>query len=152
MWCYGGHHCGDDFPQKFPQPLEDEAEVLTEAHTTTIRYLCSSAIYTSSTADIFLNGVGQAPWLPFVLAGLSIAGIFAGIMLRIRSFLFLGASFLLLALLTVIWYAAVDLHQTWLWYVSGIITGILIIAMFALFEKKRKELLGLVERLKNWEG
>ena len=73
-------------------------------------------------------------------------------MLRVRSFLFLGASFLLLALLTVIWYAAVDLHQTWLWYVSGIITGILIIAMFALFEKKRKELLGLVEQLKRWDG
>jgi hypothetical protein len=125
---------------------------LTEANITTIRYLCSATIYTSSTADIFLNGVGQAPWLPFVLAGFSIAGIFAGIMLQVRSFLFLGASFLLLALMTVIWYAAVDLQQTWLWYVSGIVTGILIIAMFALFEKKRKELLGLVEELKHWEG
>ncbi len=125
---------------------------LTEAHLTTIRYLCSATIYTSSTADIFLNGVGQAPWLPFVLAGFSIAGMFAGIILRVRSFLFLGASFLLLALMTVIWYAAVDLHQTWLWYVSGIIAGIVILAMFALFEKKRKELLGLVEQLKHWEG
>jgi hypothetical protein len=54
--------------------------------------------------------------------------------------------------MTVIWYAAVDLQQTWLWYVSGIIAGVVIIAMFALFEKKRQELLGLVEQLRNWKG
>ena len=66
-------------------------------------------IYVSSTADIFINGVAEAPWLPLVLAGLSIAGIFAGILLRVRAFLYLGTSFLVLALLTIIWYAAVDL-------------------------------------------
>ena len=81
-----------------------------------------------------------------------LVGILAGIVLRVRSFLFLGVSFLTLALFTVIWHAAVDLHQTWLWYVSGIVMGILIIAVFALFEKKRTEMLEIVERLKNWEG
>ena len=36
---------------------------------TGIRYLTSMTIYVSSTADIFLNGVAEAPWLPLVLAG-----------------------------------------------------------------------------------
>ena len=82
---------------------------LDESQMTSIRYLTSAVIYTSSTADIFVNGVAEAPWLPFVLAGLSLAGIFAGIMLRVRAFLFLGLAFLGIALFTVIWHAAVDL-------------------------------------------
>jgi hypothetical protein len=124
---------------------------LDEARMTSIRYLTSAVIYTSSTADIFINGVAQAPWLPYVLAGLSIAGIFAGIMLRVRAFLFLGLAFLGIALFTVIWHAAVDLRQTWLWYVSGIVAGIVIIAVFALFERKRNEVLRVVDQLKTWD-
>jgi hypothetical protein len=96
--------------------------------------------------------VAQAPWLPFVLAGISLAGIFAGILLRVRAFLFLGISFLTLALATVIWHAAVDLEQTWLWFVTGIVAGVLIIALFAVFEKKRHEVLQLVENLKQWDA
>jgi hypothetical protein len=125
---------------------------LDDARMTTIRYLCATTIYASSTADIFLNGVAEAPWLPFVLAGLSIAGIAAGIALRVRAFLFLGTSFLGLALMTVIWFAAVDLEQTWLWFVAGVGVGIAIYAVFAIFEKKRHEVLALVERLKTWEA
>ena len=106
----------------------------------------------SSTADVFLQGVAHAPWLPFILAGLSIVGIFAGILLRVRAFLFLGTSFLMLALTTVIWHAAVDLAQTWLWFVSGIVAGALIIALFAVFEKKRQEVLQLIEHVKEWEA
>ena len=108
-------------------------------------------IYTSSTADIFINGVAEAPWLPVLLGGISIAGIFAGILLRVRAFLYLGTSFLVVALLTIIRYAAVELQHTWIWWVSGIVTGILIIAIFALFEKKRDEVLLMVEELKQWE-
>ena len=40
-------------------------------------------------------------------------GILAGVLLRVRAFLFLGIGFLGLALLSIIWYAAVDLEQTW---------------------------------------
>ena len=119
---------------------------------TTVRYLTSSVIYTSSTADIFIHGVADAPWLPMILAGFSLLGIFAGILFRVRAFLFLGLTFLVVSLLTVIWHAAVVLQQTWLWYVTGIIVGVLIIALFAVFERKRQEVLGLVERLKSWEA
>jgi len=124
---------------------------LSSQQTTSIRYLSTIVIYVSSTADIFLNGVANAPWLPGVLAGISIAGIFAGIILRVRAFLFLGVSFLFIAILTVIWYAAVELEHTWIWWVTGIITGILIIALFGLFEKKRDDVLKLVEGVKRWD-
>jgi len=124
---------------------------LTEAQMTAVRYGTSIMIYVSSTADVFLVGVAEAPWLPLVLAGLSLLGILAGIWLRVRAFLFLGIAFLTLALLTIIWHAAVNLEQTWLWSVTGIVAGVLIIALFAVFEKKRQEVLNLLEQLQGWE-
>ena len=123
----------------------------SEAQMTGIRYLCLITIYVSSTADIFVNGVASSPWLPLVLAGLSVAGVFAGMIFRIRAFLLLGSIFLLLAIATMIKYASVNFGWTWLWYVAGIITGALIIATFAVFEKKRAEVLRLVDELKDWQ-
>ncbi|MBX9791410.1 MAG: hypothetical protein K2Y37_21015 [Pirellulales bacterium] len=125
---------------------------LSESQMTTVRYLTSMTIYISSTADIFLNGVAQAPWLPLVLGALALVGIFAGILMRVRAFLFLGTSFLVLAITTVIWHAAVDLDQTWIWYASGIVVGIAIIVLFAVFEKRRQDVIHLVEKLKSWEA
>jgi hypothetical protein len=124
---------------------------LSPSQQVNLRFLASTVIYTSSTADVFLNGVAQNPWLPGVLALLSLTGIAAGMMLRVRAFLFLGTAFLGLSLLTVIWYAAVDLHQTWIWFVSGILAGVTIIGMFGLFERKRHELLEMAGRLKSWD-
>jgi hypothetical protein len=115
------------------------------------RYASLAAVYVSSTADIFLAGVGHSPWLPLVLAGLSVAGVMAGLSLRVRPFLFLGTGFLTLAIVAMIWNAAVNLHWTWLWYVAGIVLGLMILTLFALFEKKREEMLALVEGLRGWE-
>ena len=123
----------------------------SEAQMTGIRYFCLITIYVSSTADIFINGIAQSPWLPLVLAGLSIAGVFCGIIFRIRAFLLLGSIFLLLSVATMINYASVNLHWTWLWYVAGIVTGAMIIATFAVFEKKRAEVLRVVDELKDWK-
>jgi hypothetical protein len=81
-----------------------------------------------------------------------VIGVLAGLALRIRAFLFLGTAFLLLSLLAIIWTASVNLNWAWLWYVAGIAFGALIISAFALFEKKRREMLELVERLKQWQA
>jgi len=116
-----------------------------------IRYLTLVTIYASSTADIFINGVARSPWLPMILAALSLAGVFTGIMLRIRALLLLGSVFLLLAVTTMIYYASFNFGWTWLWYVAGIVTGAMIIFTFALFEKKRDEMLRVVEGLKEWQ-
>jgi len=73
-------------------------------------------------------------------------------LLRVRAFLYLGTAFLLVAIFTMIWYAAVELERTWIWWVAGIVTGILIITLFGLFEKKRNDLLKLVDHLKKWDA
>jgi hypothetical protein len=125
---------------------------LSQQQMTSIRYFSAIVIYAASTADIFLNGVANAPWLPGVLAGLSIAGVFAGIMLRVRAFLFLGTTFLMVSLMTIIWHAAVELHYTYLWYVSGIVAGLLILVLFGLFEKRRDDVLRVVENLQKWDA
>jgi hypothetical protein len=124
---------------------------LTPDRLRTIRYACLVLIYVSSTADVFLNGVDRAPWLPLVLAALSVGGALLGVLLRIRAFLFLGMSFLLLSVVTMIYFASSQYHWTWIWYVAGILLGTFIIAMFALFEKKREQMLALLEGLKRWE-
>jgi len=118
----------------------------------TSHYACLTLIYLSSTADMFLNGVRQCPYLVYILGAISIAGVMAGIIFRIRSFLFLGTAFLVLTLITIIWHASVDLHQTWLIWVSGIALGVSIILLFALFEKKRGEVHAVIDGLREWQG
>jgi hypothetical protein len=127
-------------------------ERLTKDQMTLIRYTTLMMIYVSSTSDIFINGVSESPWLTVVLTLLSVIGVFTGLTLRIRAFLFLGTAFLLLSLTTIILTASVNLHSAWPLYVAGIILGALIISAFALFEKKRREMLELVGRLKQWQA
>ena len=110
---------------------------LNEDQLTAVRYLSLATIYSSSTADIFINGVANSPWLPLILGSFSIAGIFAGIVFRVRGMTLLGAVFLLLSIVTMIYYASENFGWTWLWYVFGILTGATIILTFAVFEKKR---------------
>ncbi|HET6979772.1 MAG TPA: hypothetical protein VFI24_25800, partial [Pyrinomonadaceae bacterium] len=114
-------------------------EKLTEDQMASVRYLSLVTIYVSSTADIFINGVANSPWLPLILGSFALAGVFAGIMFRIRGLLFLGSIFLLLSIVTMIWYASANFGWTWLWYVFGIMTGATIIFMFAVFEKNRPQ-------------
>jgi hypothetical protein len=38
-----------------------------------------------------------------------------------------------------IWHAAVNLEQTWVWYASGIVLGVAILGLFAVFEKWKKK-------------
>ncbi len=127
-------------------------ERLTAAQMTNLRYITLSVIYVSSTAEIFVRGVAQSPWQPLVLMLLSAAGVLAGMLLRVRAFLYLGSSFLLISIVAMIWHASANLGWTWLWYVTGIVVGLAIILLFAMFEKKRSELLRLVEGLRTWEA
>jgi hypothetical protein len=125
---------------------------LDEQQRAALHYVCLLVVYLSSAADVFLVGVAQAPWLPLVLAGLSLLGILAGFIARVRSFLLLGTGFLCLSLLTMIWHATSNLGWTWLWYVTGIILGVGIIAIFALLEKKRSEMNAWIEEVRSWAG
>jgi hypothetical protein len=125
---------------------------LTHQQLTAIRYASALVLYASSTADIILHGMGGDIRFPILLGALAIAGAMVGIWLRVRSFLYLGTAFLAVAIVAVIKHAAVDREQTWILWVVGIITGVAIIAVFGLFEKKRDEILLTIDRLKAWEA
>jgi Na+/H+-translocating membrane pyrophosphatase len=115
-----------------------------------VRYLALSVIYVSSTADMYIAHLQD--WrLALVLMLLCVAGVLLGIMLQVRSFLYLGVVFLVVDLASMLWYAAVDRGNTWVWYVSGIVLGAAIIALFAVFEKRRNDVLAAVQRLKAWQ-
>jgi hypothetical protein len=101
--------------------------------------------------DMVRHGVYIDWRLPVVLMLLSTAGAIAGAMLRIRSFMILGITFLVIDIVTMIWYAAEDLEQTWVWSASGIVLGVAIITFFVIFEKRRHDLLAAMQRFKEWE-
>jgi fructose-specific phosphotransferase system IIC component len=163
LWYFLSRHEGLDFtkhPQLWLIPPALCAlvagylnrERLTKEQSAALRYASAIVIYVSSTADIFINGVAEAPWLPAVLAGLSILGAMAGILLRVRAFLYLGVSFLVVALMTIIWHAAIEEQRTWILWVAGIITGALILAVLGLFEKRRDDVMRVVDELKHWHA
>jgi hypothetical protein len=124
---------------------------MSESHLATVRYISLLMIYVSSSADLFIHGVGNSLWLPLILGGLSVAGVLVGIALRVRSFLFLGSAFLLLDLLAIIWHASENLGWTWIWYVAGIGLGVAIISIFAVFERQREAILKVIENLRKWD-
>jgi hypothetical protein len=104
-----------------------------------LRYLGISMIYIASASDMFIAGVGKSYWFPIILALLCVMGVLLGIMLRVRAFLYLGVGFLLIDIFAMIWHAAVNLEQTWVWYASGIVLGVAILTLFAIFEKRKKK-------------
>ena len=77
-------------------------------------------------------------------------GVLAGILFRVRSYLYLGAGFLGLVVVSMIWHAAVGRGQTWVWWASGVVLGVAILVLFAVFEKRRPTALATLEGLRAW--
>ena len=128
---------------------------LSEAQRTGLRYLALSIIYGSSTADMIIAGFGDSTtlqlFMPLVLMLLSVLGVLTGIFLRIRSFVYLGTAFLLVVIVRMVSYAAHDLGQTWVWYAFCVALGLAIIALFAVFEKRREDLQAARRRFEKWD-
>jgi hypothetical protein len=116
---------------------------------TTLRYAALTIIYLASTAETFLAGLGQDGVRPLILIGLSVLGVFVGMLLRVRAFLFLGSGFVGLGVFALVWHAAAS--KAWVWYVAGIALGVVIFVLFAVFEKRRAEVLHLLEKLREWD-
>jgi hypothetical protein len=125
-------------------------ERLSAQQSATLRYLGLIVIYVSSSADMFITGVGESALYPVILAVLSVAGILTGMLMRIRAFLLLGFSFLMLVLMSIIWYAGVDRGQTWILWSAGIALGMAILVLFGIFEKRRNDVLQVIENMKRW--
>jgi hypothetical protein len=124
---------------------------LSEPQSAAVRYLALLILYVSSTADMFIAGLGNSVVWPLVLALLSIAGVLAGILLRVRAFMYLGVTFLFVVIFSMIWHAAVGQGQMWLWWVSGIVLGAAIITLFAIFEQRRNDVLRVIEEIRKWD-
>ncbi|MFL5330067.1 MAG: hypothetical protein ACJ8C4_14275 [Gemmataceae bacterium] len=118
---------------------------------TAMRYVAALLIYVSSSADMFISGLGNSVILPIVLVVLAIVGVLAGILMRVRGLLFMGVAFLALDVFAQIWHAAYDRQQTWVWWASGIFLGATILALFAVFEKRRNDVLRLVAEIRSWD-
>jgi hypothetical protein len=114
-----------------------------------LRYLALTVIYLASTAEMFLTGLDADVTRPLLLVALSLVGVFAGMALRVRAFLFLGSGFAGLGVFGLVRHAAVA--RAWVWYVAGIVLGTAIIVLFAVFERRREEVLRLLGRLREWE-
>jgi hypothetical protein len=124
---------------------------LTRQQLFALRWAALTVLYLASASEMFLAGLGpdQPMWRPLVLLGLSLVGVFAGMLLRVRAFLFLGTAFVALGVFALIWHAATT--KSWVWQVAGIVLGLLIIVLFAIFEKRRNDVLHLLEKLREWE-
>jgi hypothetical protein len=116
-----------------------------------LRYFVITTIYVSSTGEMFQHGIGTTLWLPMVLAGLSVLGVLAGIVLRVRAFLYLGTAFLLLSIVSMVWHASRSIGHVWPWWVFLFALGVGLLTLFGIFEKKRPEVLALVGSLREWE-
>ncbi len=124
---------------------------LTQTQRAAARYSSLLVIYVASTGEMFMQGLEDKLWPPMVLGGLSVIGVLAGMLLRVRAFIYLGATFLLLSMLTMVWHAAHFARHSWPWWAFGFVTGILLMAMFIIFEMKRQQVRGMLETFRKWE-
>jgi hypothetical protein len=124
---------------------------LAPAALAAIRYAATLVIYLSSTSEMFLVGIGNSLWPPVIVALLGMAGVLAGMLLQIRPFLYMGAGFVLLALMSMVAHAARAIDHVWPWWAFGIGVGIAILVLFGIFEKKREEITKLIARLRQWD-
>jgi hypothetical protein len=107
-------------------------------------------VYLSSTADVFLTGLGRGVELPIALAVLAVAGVLLGTPLRVRAFLFLGVTSLSLDAFAHARHAAVGRAQTWVWWASGLVVGAAILTLFALFAERRNDVLKVLDVPRRW--
>ena len=127
-------------------------KTLTNSQQATLRYICVAIIYVSSTSEIFISGIGEQLWPPMVLATLAVIGIMSGIMLQVKSFLYFGSLFLLMAMITMVSLAHQRLDHVWPWWAFGIGLGVAILVMFGLFEKRKNDMKAIAEGLREWDA
>ena len=126
---------------------------LNEAQRTALRYFALSIVYVSSTAECWRE---TDHWvLPLVTILLSVLGVLAGVLLRVRSFLYLGAAFLTVVIGRMIYYAAFQQGpepRWWIIWACCIALGAAIIALFAVYEKRGQEIRDAMKRFGQWEA
>ena len=115
-----------------------------------VRYGSTLVIYISSTADILVQQIGTNLWGPIILIGLALSGMGLGVLLRIRPFLYLGATFVFLGVTSMVWHAHLAFESVWPWWVFGISTGLALLAGLMAIEKNRTQLRRYAAALESW--
>jgi hypothetical protein len=119
---------------------------------TAVRYLGILVAYFSSTSEVFFRSFAGNLWPPIVLLFLALCGVIAGMVLRIRAFLFCGLVFVAVALFGMVWHAAEAIDQNWPWFAFGITAGVGLIVLRGYFEKNRARILQYLGELKQWDN
>jgi len=114
-----------------------------------VRYVGLLLIYMSSTIEMLKDRL-ENPLYAIALAIVAVVGMLLGILFRVRAFLLAGFMALLIVIFAQIWNAAVVHSATWVWWASGIVLGVIILVMFALFEKHRNEVAKMLDNMKRW--
>ena len=125
-------------------------ETMDDATVAFIRYAAMLTIYLSSTADMLIQQIGVSLMGPIMLVLLSLLGMVAGVILRVRAFLFLGAAFVLLGTVSMVWHANQSLGS-WVWWGFGITTGVLLLVGLTLLEKYKNQLRNYSDRIASWD-
>lgn len=116
-----------------------------------IRYGATLLIYVSSTADMLIQEIGSTLWGPIILILLALAGMLAGVVLRVQPFLYLGAAFVFLGVTSMVWHAHAAWGAVWLWWVFGITTGLFLLAGLMALERYKTQLRRYATELASWE-
>ena len=117
-----------------------------------IRYGATLLIYISSSADMLLQQIGTTLSGPIILILLALAGMLLGVILRIRPFLYLGATFVFLGVTSMVWHANRAFESTWPWWVFGISMGLVLLAGLMMLEKFKPQLQAHAKKLSTWES
>lgn len=117
-----------------------------------LRYGATLVIYISSTADMLFQQVGNNLWGPIILVLLALAGVGAGVLLRIRPFLYLGTIFVFIGVTSMVWHAQRSIDQVWPWWAFGITTGVALLAGLMSIEKNKGKLKAISAKLAAWES
>ncbi|QEG42719.1 hypothetical protein [Roseimaritima ulvae] len=117
-----------------------------------VRYAAMLVIYVSSTADMFIQQIGETLWGPMILLTLALAGVAVGMLLRVRSFLYVGTLFVLVGVLSMVWHAQAAMDEVWPWWAFGISSGLLILVGLTMIEKKKPQIRRLSQQLAGWNG
>ncbi len=117
-----------------------------------VRYGATLVIYVSSTADMLLQQIGQNISGPIILILLALVGMAVGVILRVRPFLYLGAMFVFIGVISMVWHAQVAIDQVWPWWVFGITTGICLLGGLMALEKNKPKLRRYANELSTWQG
>lgn len=126
--------------------------MLSKEALTATRYISLLVAYLSSSMEAFMSAFSGGLWQPVALMALALAGIAAGIVAQVRSFVYCGAVFTFVALLAMVLQAQQAIGQVWPWWVFGIATGVSLIVALGYMEKNRQHVNQYIARVRGWNA